>query len=97
MWGLWDTTNKEFARHYELWYDENAVAKLSALDEDVWIAGGPEVEAIEDAAQGKPGLRLYAYTTELEAEAELQSWDEYSKCHYCVMELPADEPKWIML
>jgi len=97
MWGIWDTENKEYARYYMLWYDEDVVEKLIALDENVWEAEGPEVEAIEKAAEGKEGLQLYMYDTELEAEAELQSWNEYTRRHYCVMELPADEPEWIIL
>ena len=96
MWGFWDIDNEIFARHYELWYDEDAVEKLLALDEETWLAGGPEVEAIENAAEEKAGLQLYAYDTELEAQEEFQSWNSYDNYHYCVKEIPTDEPEWIL-
>ena len=97
VYGIYDLVNKEFLRHYELWYDEDAVAKLLALDEDVWMASGPEVEAIEDAAQEKAALRLFMYETKTEAEEDFESWNYITRSKCQIREIPEDEPEWGML
>jgi hypothetical protein len=96
-YGIWDKRNHEFGRSYELWYDEEAVAKLLALDEETWLAGGPEVEAIEDAAEEKAGFKLFRYETKAEAEEDLNAFHPYYYDDYEIRELPADEPEWILL
>jgi hypothetical protein len=93
-YGIWDKENCEFTRFYDLWCDEEAVAKFMALDKEVWIAGGPEVEALEKAAEEKEGLKLFVYDTCEEAEENLLVLHPYYYADYEVREIPEDEPEW---
>ena len=100
MWGIYNKNAGKFCRYYNVCYDENAVAALNALIEKEWIDNNYEINEDIIAKEGVEGFQLYAFETELEAIAELDFWiDTYSwvetSCE--VMEIPADEPKWLIL
>ena len=96
MWGIWDKINQEFTRHYELRYNEEACKKLNELNEEIWLMGGEEIDALEAAAEPVESLHLFQFETELEAYLALHDrWSSYSVSNYEVREIPADEPEWI--
>lgn len=91
QYGLWNKENKEFARHYGLYYDEDVCAILMALSEE-------EFETLLDgsdtlrAAEPQKGLQLYTWDSIL--DAELDRVERHFSDQYEVREIPADEPEW---
>lgn len=102
-WGIYDKENHEFARHYGLYYDEEIVAVVDALEEGSslsdsqndfvqnWFLSNTYDDLIE-AAEPCEGLQLYHYNTKCEAEVDCKSL--FSKDCYEVRELPTDELEW---
>lgn len=90
QYGLWDKINKEFARYYALYYDEDACAALMALSEEEFLSD--EYNDILEAAEPQEGLHLYAWDSIVDAEVE--RGERHFSDQYEVREIPADEPEW---
>ncbi len=106
VWGIYNKENHEFARYYNLYYDEEICAIVDALEDGLplndsqdefvqnWFLSH-DYDDLLQAAEPYFGWQLFKYKTELEAIIDHQDrFCGYSSV-YEVREIPTDEPEWV--